>query len=288
MSYVTSFETLWGTALTGFWVKWTPTTGSLVPPATTISATSKMKMEFDIVLYGIDRAGIESENGATTVKWAGSPATDVVFYMLFQNPVDKNDYDAVPTATEPKPVYNDFVSYDGIAATFTYSATEAANAADSNLVLKPKGANGTTGKASFVDQVCTALAANGKYDSANCLADSSAPRTGGNDEDWVPNPSLDPATANVCTEIWTVSAYNSNNDGTEVSGATQRCVRVQFTLERLFKTGDNATSAVSATNTFDMDWELRKYSVTAGWRINSISTTAPSALDFAAKLVDFH
>jgi len=54
--------------------------------------------------------------------------------MLIQNPVDKNDSDAITTDAD-KPVYNDLVSYDGFLATLDYSDTTAANAADSNLKL---------------------------------------------------------------------------------------------------------------------------------------------------------
>ncbi len=54
--------------------------------------------------------------------------------MLIQNPVDKNDSDAI-TADADKPVYNDLVSYDGFLATLDYTDTTAANAADSNLKL---------------------------------------------------------------------------------------------------------------------------------------------------------
>ena len=52
MSYITSFTSVWGTALQGVWVTWTP--ANLAPPATTISATAAMVMDFDILLYGID------------------------------------------------------------------------------------------------------------------------------------------------------------------------------------------------------------------------------------------
>ncbi len=56
----------------------------------------------------------------------------------------------------------------------------------------------------------------------------------------------------------------------------------------MFKTGSNATSARDATNTSDIDLELRKYSITTGWRVAGDATVAPKAQDFAAINVDFH
>jgi len=50
-------------------------------------------------------------------------------------------------------------------------------------------------------------------------------------------------------------------------------------MERLFKTADNNNDSLGLTinNTFDLDWELQKYSVTTGWKIPAIATTAPAA-----------
>jgi len=50
------------------------------------------------------------------------------------------------------------------------------------------------------------------------------------------------------------------------------------------KTGDNATAARDATNTYDIDLGLRKYSITTGWRVPggddagaNTATVAPAA-----------
>jgi len=66
--------------------------------------------------------------------------------MLFRNSIDLNDYDAAAAAT--KPVYNDWVAYDGVLINLTFSATEVLDAADSNLKLS---VTGTAGQDSFLD-----------------------------------------------------------------------------------------------------------------------------------------
>ena len=168
-----------------------------------------MKMEFDAYLYGADYLGIESGNGKTgdgtsgTGTWGTAGASpQVYFYMLFRNPLDENDYNAVTDAAVVKPVYNDIVAFDGVLISLTYSATEVADAADSNLKL---GVAGTGGQDSFIDQFCVPVLDAGKYDSTNCYADNLAPKdTAGKTDDWKPL-SLDPATSNLCVETWAIA-----------------------------------------------------------------------------------
>lgn len=67
-----------------------------------------------------------------------------------------------------------------------------------------------------------------------------------------------------------------------------RCVRVGYVVERLMKTDDNGVSPVTDATTHDIDWKLRKYSVTTGWAIPSVTATAvPGKQDFAPIVVDF-
>ena len=101
------------------------------------------------------------------------------------------------------------------------------------------------------DIFCPANITGGAYDTV-CFSDTdgSNGKTGGAN-----NYSYSGTKTNFCAETWNIAAQS------------MRCVRAQYTAERLMKTEDNGGSSppVTAANSVDIDFKLRKYSVTTGW-----------------------
>ena len=64
----------------------------------------------------------------------------------------------------------------------------------------------------------------------------------------------------------------------------QRCVRLEASAKRNFKTGANTTTN---TQWADIDLAYRTYQVTTGWRIPNAASAAPGKQDFVGVKVDF-
>ena len=76
-----------------------------------------MDMLFDIFLYGTGFSGIDTSSTAND--------ESVQFYMIFQNPLDINDYyESVDAGNDPADVYyDDWIPYDGVLATLQIKET---------------------------------------------------------------------------------------------------------------------------------------------------------------------
>lgn len=106
-------------------------------------------------------------------------------------------------------------------------------------------------------------------------------------------------TGEHCTEIWTVykNVWPVLNPGTEVSTTAkfQKCVRIESTITRPFKTTDHdlvGAANFASEDSVDIDLEYRKYAISAGWAYTgtggtAIATEAPGLQNFAAIEVDF-
>ena len=215
MSNLTEFTSYWGNALQGIWIKYAI---SALGTDGTISTDTKMTMTFDVRMYATGYAGIETANDLITntpdaTKWktpAFNTQANVVFYMLFRNPMDVTEWNAITAGSRNEP-HNDFIAYDGLLTTLKVDYTGSTSSLDTLLVLKDPG----TGI--FTDIYCPANLTNGAYDHSTCVADttsSGSKTTGLNDY------TVSGSTTNFCTEQWQIAAKSL------------RCVRAGFTAER--------------------------------------------------------
>ena len=80
------------------------------------------------------------------------------------------------------------------------------------------------------------------------------------------------AAVDYCAERWNIGTAHT------------RCVRIKMTMERLFQTGDNTGTPPPAdgTQSRDVDFAYRKFSISAGWAIKSLEANNPGKEDFAA------
>jgi len=170
------------------------------------------------------------------------------------------------------------------------------NADDEAVRAAPYANTFAMGNAStaFTDIWCANTITDGVYAGANCKSDDDQTgdklaSEGGNIADWT-DVDVNTTSGEYCEEYWT------EIDVTYVASAEvvithMRCVRAKASAKRKFKTGDNGTLIDTAVATdpttglsvaWDMDWDYRSYSVTAGWTTVEGATDAPSAQNFAA------
>ena len=90
-----------------------------------------------------------------------------------------------------------------------------------------------------------------------------------------------------CQETWTIATQTASATTT----FAERCTRMQVKMDRLFITGDNpATPASSGNDSYDIDLDYRKYSMTTGWlwqKAAADESTAPGLIHFDPIEVDF-
>lgn len=97
--------------------------------------------------------------------------------MLFQNPMDITEWNAMATKDE---AYNDWVAYDGVLTTLELSYTGSTTAQDTLLKLTGTGTPHT-------DIWCPPKILKGVYADADCKADTdtAAPKTAAGTNDYV-------------------------------------------------------------------------------------------------------
>lgn len=145
----------------------------------------------------------------------------------------------------------------------------------------------------MIDSYCLDTITDGIYASAACSPDTTdiAPKTAGTGTDaWTADAESD-STTEFCTELWTTVSLIAESS----VEYTQRCVRIEISGKRPFKSTENtileaATTAPTTLNTYDIDLAFRPYSVSAGWIIPATATAAtdvPGVIDFDAITVDF-
>ena len=255
MSYVSEMTSYWGNALQGIYITWKPEGHS--PPSSVIdAANTKMNMSFDIRMYSTGYKGIETDNGNNS-NWgvAALSGGTVTFYMLIRNPLDQFTYNnlAAPQTTP----HNDLIAFDGLVAVPTVTFSSTVGSQDTNLKLNAPGGG------MILDINCAPGVTSGKYDSGNCTVDTVAAPTGKGKTNNYTHLEQD-ATNGYCAESW------------KIGGLSQRCVRAKFKTVRNFKTSDNGPGTLTSSNSADIDFEFRKYSISTGWLIPTAATDVPS------------
>ena len=114
------------------------------------------------------------------------------------NPIDLDDYTAA--ADDAKPVYNEWVPFDGVIIT---AAADVETDGTLTKIQSPGGVDADL----LTDVWCLDTLGDGIYDDAFCYndsaTDSSPSKDGGTDSDWTITA---PTDGNYCKETWTVGS----------------------------------------------------------------------------------